>query len=62
MGAAARSPSLRPAWSRSESSLEFGQLYSPGRSFELGDMAADAVGVIAGAFLGLLVGLRPGTL
>jgi VanZ family protein len=28
--------------------LEFGQLESPGRSFELGDMAADALGVCAG--------------
>jgi VanZ family protein len=33
--------------------LEFGQLWSPGRSFEIGDMLADAAGVIAGASLGL---------
>jgi VanZ family protein len=33
--------------------LEFGQLWSPGRSFEIGDMAADAAGVIAGASIGL---------
>jgi VanZ family protein len=33
--------------------LEFGQLWSPGRSFEIGDMLADAAGVIAGASIGL---------
>ena len=33
--------------------LEFGQLFSPGRSFEIGDMAADAAGVVAGTALGL---------
>jgi VanZ family protein len=33
--------------------LEYGQLYSPGRSFEVADMAADALGVS----LGLLVGI-----
>jgi VanZ family protein len=36
--------------------LEFGQLFSPGRSFELGDMAADAVGVIAGSLIGMRIG------
>lgn len=33
--------------------LEFGQLYSPGRSFDTYDMLADVVGVIIGAVLGL---------
>jgi VanZ family protein len=33
--------------------LEFGQLLSPGRSFEIADMAADAAGVVAGASVGL---------
>ena len=33
--------------------LEFGQLWSPGRSFEIGDMLADAAGVIVGASIGL---------
>lgn len=33
--------------------LEFGQLYSPGRDFEIGDMLADAAGVAAGLSLGL---------
>lgn len=33
--------------------LEFGQLFSPGRSFEIGDMVADAAGVIAGTSIGL---------
>jgi VanZ family protein len=33
--------------------LEFGQLWSPGRSFEIGDMLADAAGVIAGTSIGL---------
>jgi VanZ family protein len=35
--------------------LEFGQLWSPGRSFEIGDMLADAAGVIAGTSIGLWV-------
>ena len=35
--------------------LEFGQLFSPGRSFEVGDMAANALGVVAGIALGLLL-------
>jgi VanZ family protein len=35
--------------------LEFGQLLSPGRSFEIGDMAADAAGVVAGISFGLWV-------
>jgi VanZ family protein len=34
-------------------SLEFGQLWSPGRSFEIGDMVADAAGAIAGVSIGL---------
>jgi len=34
--------------------LEFGQMYSPGRSFDLWDMAADAVGTAAGLCIGLL--------
>jgi len=38
--------------------LECGQLFSPGRSFELGDMAADACGVIAGVLLGALAARR----
>jgi len=33
--------------------LEFGQLWTPGRSFEPADMAADTIGV----FLGLVLGL-----
>jgi VanZ family protein len=36
--------------------LEFGQLLAPGRAFELGDMAADAVGVIAGLLIGIYCG------
>lgn len=32
--------------------LEFGQLYSPGRSFEIADMIADALGVCSGLALG----------
>ena len=32
--------------------LEFGQLYSPGRSFDVYDMVADAAGVIIGAAVG----------
>lgn len=32
--------------------LEFGQLLSPGRDFEIGDMVADAAGVLAGVGLG----------
>jgi len=35
--------------------LEFGQLYSPGRSFDTRDMLADIVGVIIGATTGLLL-------
>ncbi len=35
--------------------LEYGQLFSPGRSFELLDMAADAAGVACGVIIGLLV-------
>jgi VanZ family protein len=35
--------------------LEFGQLYSPGRSFEIGDMVADATGLLAGFLCGLLL-------
>jgi len=37
--------------------LEFGQLYSPGRSFDIYDMLADAVGIIIGTVAGLP--LRP---
>lgn len=37
--------------------LEFGQLYSPGRSFDTHDMIADFVGVAVGTVIGL--GLRP---
>ena len=33
--------------------IEFLQLWSPGRSFEVGDMLADAAGVIVGASIGL---------
>jgi VanZ family protein len=33
--------------------LEFGQLESPGRSFEVGDMVADFMGVCAGLLAGL---------
>lgn len=32
--------------------LEFGQLLSPGREFEIGDMIADAAGVAAGLAVG----------
>jgi VanZ family protein len=35
--------------------LEFGQLYSPGRSFDTHDMLADVVGIITGAATGLLL-------
>ncbi len=35
--------------------LEYGQLFSPGRSFELLDMAADAAGIASGVLAGLLV-------
>jgi VanZ family protein len=42
--------------------LEFGQLFSPGRSFEVGDMVADAIGVIVGVCLGLLLSPKSGTL
>ena len=34
--------------------LEYGQLYSPGRAFEVADITADILGVI----IGVLVGLR----
>jgi VanZ family protein len=37
--------------------LEFGQLYSPGRSYDTRDMLADAIGIIVGVTCGLL--LRP---
>lgn len=33
--------------------LEFGQLYSPGRSFEIADMIADALGICFGLAVGL---------
>jgi len=33
--------------------LEFAQNYSPGRSFEIGDMVADTVGALCGLVLGL---------
>lgn len=33
--------------------LEFGQLYSPGRSFDVYDMLADGVGVLVGTAFGL---------
>jgi VanZ family protein len=32
--------------------LEYGQLYSPGRSFDVNDMLADGIGVLAGFFIG----------
>jgi VanZ family protein len=35
--------------------LEFAQLFVEGRSFEIGDMAANTCGVLAGVGLGLLV-------
>jgi len=35
--------------------LEFGQLYSPDRSFDTRDMLADIVGVVIGATTGLLL-------
>ena len=35
--------------------LEFGQLYSPGRSFEVADMIADAMGVCFGLGIGIPV-------
>jgi VanZ family protein len=35
--------------------LEFGQMRSAGRSFEISDMIADAAGVVAGAACGLAV-------
>ena len=35
--------------------LEFGQLYSPGRSFDTHDMLADVAGIIIGATTGLLL-------
>jgi VanZ family protein len=34
--------------------LEYGQLYSPGRSFDVWDMAADACGTAVGLCAGLL--------
>jgi len=34
--------------------LEFGQIYSPGRSFDLWDMAADTAGAAAGFCIALL--------
>ena len=37
--------------------LEFAQLYSPGRSFEIADMVANAAGALCGLVLGLP--LRP---
>jgi VanZ family protein len=37
--------------------LEFGQLYSPGRSFDISDMIADVTGIVIGTLTGLL--LRP---
>ena len=37
--------------------LEYGQLYSPGRSFDVYDMLADAIGIVIGAAIGL--SLRP---
>ena len=33
--------------------LEFGQLDSPGRDFEIGDMIAEAIGVCAGLLVGI---------
>ena len=39
--------------------LELGQLYSPGRSFDIYDMLADEAGVVIGAAVGLA--FRPGT-
>jgi VanZ family protein len=33
--------------------LEYGQLYSPGRSFEIADMVADAIGVCGGLIVGV---------
>ena len=33
--------------------LEFGQLYSPGRTFEVADMVADALGVCFGLGFGI---------
>jgi hypothetical protein len=33
--------------------LEFGQVYSPGRSFDVLDMAADGLGIAAGGLMGL---------
>lgn len=32
--------------------LEFGQVYSPGRAFDVHDMAADGLGILAGTLLG----------
>ena len=38
--------------------LEYGQLYSPGRAFEIADMVADASGVLVGFLIGLLLRRR----
>jgi VanZ family protein len=38
--------------------LEFGQLFSPGRSFDVYDMLADGIGIILGAAAALPVRLR----
>ena len=35
--------------------VEFGQLYSPGRSFDIHDMIADFAGIVAGAVIGLFL-------
>jgi VanZ family protein len=35
--------------------LECGQLFVPGRSFELADWAADGAGVLCGALIGILL-------
>ena len=40
--------------------LEFGQLLSPGRDFEIGDMVADAAGVCVGVSIGWLLRGRTG--
>ncbi len=38
--------------------LEFGQLLSPGRSFDVYDMLADGAGIIGGAAVGLVLRTR----
>lgn len=38
--------------------LEFGQLYSPGRSFDTHDMIADFAGIVIGAVIGLYLRSR----